>query len=91
MASSFVGSRLISTIAGSARTIPTTASAEGRSPSITPALIGTRADITAETGADLSQADGNMEFRATKEADLYRIQAGNERYFDGLLKAGLPP
>mgnify|MGYP003391749827 CR=1 FL=1 len=32
------------------------------------------------TGADLSQADGNMEFRATKEADLYRIQAGNERY-----------
>jgi len=32
------------------------------------------------TGADLSQADGNMAFRATKEADLYKIQAGNERY-----------
>jgi len=32
------------------------------------------------TGADLSQADGNMTFRATKEADLYRIQAGDERY-----------
>jgi len=32
------------------------------------------------TGADLSQADGNMTFRATKEADLYKIQAGDERY-----------
>jgi len=32
------------------------------------------------TGADLSQADGNMDFRATKQADLYMIQAGNERY-----------
>lgn len=32
------------------------------------------------TSADLSQADGNMTFRATKEADLYRIQAGDERY-----------
>jgi len=31
-------------------------------------------------GADLSQADGNMTFRATKESDLYRIQAGDERY-----------
>lgn len=31
-------------------------------------------------GADLSQADGNMTFRATKEADLYGIQAGDERY-----------
>ena len=30
--------------------------------------------------ADLSQADGNMTFSATKEADLYKIQAGNERY-----------
>jgi len=30
--------------------------------------------------ADLSQADGNMTFRASKEADLYRIQAGDERY-----------
>ena len=32
------------------------------------------------TGADLSQADGNMAFRASKQADLYVIQAGNERY-----------
>ena len=32
------------------------------------------------TGADLSQADGNMTFRATKEADLYMIRAGDERY-----------
>ena len=31
-------------------------------------------------GADLSQADGNMTFRATKQADLYMIQAGEERY-----------
>jgi len=31
-------------------------------------------------GADLSQADGNMSFSATKEADLYMIRAGNERY-----------
>jgi hypothetical protein len=30
--------------------------------------------------ADLSQADGNMNFRATKNADLYVIQAGDERY-----------
>ncbi len=30
--------------------------------------------------ADLSQADGNMEFHATKEADLYIIKAGDERY-----------
>lgn len=30
--------------------------------------------------ADLSQADGNMEFRASKQADLFRIDAGNERY-----------
>lgn len=32
------------------------------------------------TGADLSQADGDMTFRATKEADLFKIQAGKERY-----------
>jgi hypothetical protein len=32
------------------------------------------------TGADLSQAAGDMTFSATKEADLYRIQAGKERY-----------
>jgi hypothetical protein len=31
-------------------------------------------------GADLSQADGSTTFRATKQADLYMIQAGNERY-----------
>jgi len=31
-------------------------------------------------GADLSQADGNMKFSASKQADLYKIQAGNERY-----------
>jgi hypothetical protein len=31
-------------------------------------------------GADLSQADGNMTFGATKEADLYTIRAGDERY-----------
>ena len=30
--------------------------------------------------ANLSQADGNMSFGATKEADLYMIRAGNERY-----------
>jgi hypothetical protein len=30
--------------------------------------------------ANLSQADGNMSFSATKEADLYLIRAGNERY-----------
>ncbi|MGL6111595.1 MAG: hypothetical protein ACRC2B_16005 [Rubrivivax sp.] len=30
--------------------------------------------------ANLSQADGNMSFSATKEADLYMIRAGNERY-----------
>ncbi len=32
------------------------------------------------TSADLSQADGNMKFRAKKEADLFKIQAGDERY-----------
>lgn len=32
------------------------------------------------TGADLSQADGNMTFRARKSADLFMIDAGNERY-----------
>lgn len=32
------------------------------------------------TGADLSQADGDMTFKASKEADLFRIQAGQERY-----------
>jgi len=32
------------------------------------------------TGADLSQADGNMTFKATKKGDLFKIQAGKERY-----------
>ncbi len=32
------------------------------------------------TGADLSQADGDMTFKATKEADLFRIRAGRERF-----------
>ena len=32
------------------------------------------------TGADLSQADGNMKFKASKQGDLFKIQAGNERY-----------
>jgi len=31
-------------------------------------------------GADLSQADGNMDFNSTKEHGLYMINAGNERY-----------
>jgi hypothetical protein len=31
-------------------------------------------------GANLSQADGNMTFSASKEADLHLIRAGNERY-----------
>jgi hypothetical protein len=30
--------------------------------------------------ANLSQADGNMSFSAAKEADLYLIRSGNERY-----------
>ncbi|MCM8597019.1 hypothetical protein [Accumulibacter sp.] len=30
--------------------------------------------------ADLSQADGDMSFKATKEADLFMIRAGQERY-----------
>lgn len=32
------------------------------------------------TGADLSQADGDMSFSVSKESDLYKIQAGHERY-----------
>jgi hypothetical protein len=31
-------------------------------------------------GADMSQADGNMRFRARKNADLFMIDAGDERY-----------
>jgi hypothetical protein len=30
--------------------------------------------------ADLSQADGSQHFRATKSGDIYKIEAGNERY-----------
>lgn len=30
--------------------------------------------------ADLSQADGNMEFRGSKGGDVYYIEAGDERY-----------
>lgn len=30
--------------------------------------------------ADLSQADGDMSFKASKESDLFKIQAGDERY-----------
>jgi hypothetical protein len=32
------------------------------------------------TGADLSQADGDLQFGVSKEADLFKIQAGRERY-----------
>ncbi|MBS7808493.1 hypothetical protein [Variovorax sp. PCZ-1] len=32
------------------------------------------------TGADLSQADGDMSFKATKRSDTYKIQAGRERF-----------
>lgn len=32
------------------------------------------------TGADLSQADGSTAFQARKNADLFQIEAGNERY-----------
>lgn len=32
------------------------------------------------TSADLSQADGNMKFRASRHGDLYKVDAGNERY-----------
>ena len=31
-------------------------------------------------GADLSQADGSQQFRTTKSDDMYKIEAGNERY-----------
>lgn len=31
-------------------------------------------------GADLSQADGSQHFRATKSGDIYKIEAGHERY-----------
>ncbi|MBK9115661.1 MAG: hypothetical protein IPM22_08440 [Betaproteobacteria bacterium] len=31
-------------------------------------------------GADLSQADGSQRFRASRRGDVYRIEAGSERY-----------
>jgi hypothetical protein len=31
-------------------------------------------------GADVSELEGRLEFRATKEGDLHRIRIGNERY-----------
>jgi hypothetical protein len=31
-------------------------------------------------GADLSQADGDMRFKASKQGDVFRIEAGKERY-----------
>ena len=31
-------------------------------------------------GADLSQADGSQHFRSTKSDDVYKIEAGEERY-----------
>lgn len=31
-------------------------------------------------GADLSQADGSQRFRASRRGDVYKIEAGNERY-----------
>ncbi len=63
--------------------------AVARDPGGTAAIVITRPDgrkrfIFFENGnpvsADLSQADGNMEFRGSKGGDVYYIQAGNERY-----------
>lgn len=63
--------------------------AVARDPGGTATVVVTRPDgrkrfIFFENGnpvsADLSQADGNMEFRGSKGGDVYYIQAGNERY-----------
>jgi len=60
-----------------------------RDPGGTATIVVTRPDgrkrfIFFENGnpvsADLNQADGNMEFRASKGGDTYYIEAGNERY-----------
>ena len=60
-----------------------------RDPGGTATIVITRPDgrkryVFFENGnpvsADLSQADGNMEFRASKGGDVYLIEAGNERY-----------
>jgi hypothetical protein len=63
--------------------------AVARDPGGTATVVVTRPDgrkrfIFFENGnpvsADLSQADGNMEFRASKGGDVYYIDAGDERY-----------
>ena len=63
--------------------------AVARDPGGTATVVITRPDgrkrfVFFENGnplsADLSQADGNMEFRGSKRGDVYYIQAGNERY-----------
>lgn len=63
--------------------------AVARDPGGTATIVITRPDgrkrfIFFENGnpvsADLSQADGNMEFRGSKGGDVYYIEAGNERY-----------
>jgi len=63
--------------------------AVARDPGGTATIVVTRPDgrkrfIFFENGnpvsADLSQADGNMEFRASKGGDVYFIEAGDERY-----------
>jgi hypothetical protein len=63
--------------------------AVARDPGGTATIVVTRPDgrkrfIFFEKGnpvsADLSQADGNMEFRASKGGDVYYIEAGDERY-----------
>ena len=63
--------------------------AVARDPGGTATMVITRPDgrkrfIFFENGnpvsADLSQADGNMEFRGSKGGDVYYIEAGNERY-----------
>lgn len=63
--------------------------AVARDPGGTATVVVTRPDGRTRTiffdkgkaiGADLSQADGNMNFRSSKRGDLYLIEAGNERY-----------
>ena len=63
--------------------------AVARDPGGTATIVITRPDgrkrfIFFENGnpvsADLSQADGNMEFRGSKGGDVYYIEVGNERY-----------
>lgn len=63
--------------------------AVARDPGGTATIVITRPDgrkrfVFFENGnpvsADLSQADGNMEFRGSKGGDVYYIEAGNERY-----------